>query len=59
MTNAESYLNEAIEALEAGKLSSYEENFIESIKDYSKKQLRDLSSKQFLLLRDISRKYSE
>ena len=56
MTNVESYLETAVEALEAGKLNSYEAEFIESIKDYSKKQLKSLSSKQFILIRDIARK---
>lgn len=56
MTNAESYLEDAINALEEGKLSDYEAKFVESIKDYSKKDLRNLTSKQFMLLRDISKK---
>jgi len=36
MTNSESKLQSAINALEAGKLSSYEASFIESIRNYSK-----------------------
>jgi len=59
MTNAESYLKTAIEAKEAGKLTAWEENFVQSIVDQygtTKKGLRNLSSKQFKTLRDIAEK---
>jgi hypothetical protein len=55
MTNAESYLQTAIEALENGNLDSKSAEFVKSIKDYSKKQLKGLSSKQFDWLRNIAR----
>ena len=54
MTNAESYLKEAIERLEKGELNSYESDFINEIRDYTKKDLRKLTSKQFFLLRKIA-----
>ena len=56
MTNVEINLECAVKALEAGKLNNFESNFVNSIKDYSKKELKTLSSKQFLLLREISNK---
>ena len=56
MTNVEINLQYAVEALEAGRLSSYEADFINEIRDYSKKELKSLSSKQYKLLRDISHK---
>lgn len=56
MTNVESYLADAIEALEDKKLTSFEADFVESIKDYNKKELKSLSSKQFLFLRSIAKK---
>lgn len=58
MTNVESYLSRAQEALEAGLLTSYEASFIEYIQDYDKKQLKSLSSKQFDLLRSIANKHT-
>lgn len=57
MTNVESYLTTAVKALEEGKLNSSEEYFIEDIKDYDKKQLKNLSSKQYNWLRQIASKY--
>ena len=54
MTNVESYQKEAVERLEKGELNSYESDFIEQIRDYSKKELKKLSSKQFLFLRKIA-----
>ena len=56
MTNSESKLQSAINALEAGKLSSYEASFIESIRNYSKKSLGNLTSKQYDLLRKCAEK---
>lgn len=56
MTNVKEYLNSAIKNLESGKLSSIEKVFIESIKNYSEKELRMLNSNQFDLLKDISNK---
>ena len=56
MTLAESYLETAVEKLNAGELSGKAYDFINSIKDYSKKQLKNLTSPQFLFLRDIARK---
>lgn len=55
MTNVESYLQTAVENIE--QLNAAEKSFIESIKDYSKKQLKNLSSKQFDWLRTIARKF--
>jgi hypothetical protein len=60
MTNVESYLSTAIEAKEAGKLTAWEANFIDSIvAQYGtdKKGLKGLSSKQFDTLRSIARKF--
>ena len=56
MTNVEISLNYALKALEAGRLTAYEADFLESIKDYTKKELRNLSSKQYKLLQEISNK---
>jgi hypothetical protein len=54
MTNAESYLKTAKEKLEKGELNSYESLFIESIQYFTKKELKKLTSNQFLLLRKIA-----
>lgn len=56
MTNSEIDLQSAIEALESGKLNSREADFINQIRDYDKKKLRSLTSKQYAWLRDISNK---
>lgn len=61
MTNSQSILQTALEALENGKLSRWEESFVKSIIEQygtDKKALRNLSSKQFKTLRDIARKHS-
>jgi hypothetical protein len=58
MTNAQSYLETATQALEEGKLSGSAKSFIESIRDYSKKQLNNLTSKQFNFLRDVANQNS-
>lgn len=56
MTNVEIELSNAIEAIEAGKLNDYEASFVEKIKDFSKKELKNLSSKQYDFLRTIAKK---
>ena len=56
MTIVEIKLSNAIEALEAGKLNDYEASFVEKIKDFSKKELKNLSSKQYNFLRSIAEK---
>lgn len=56
MTNAEIKQHCAIVALEQGKLTNWEKNFVESIRNYSKKQLRSLSSKQYDALTKIAEK---
>lgn len=56
MTNAEAKLRDAVDAMQAGKLSSYEKSFVEEIKDYDKKQLKTLSSKQYKLLEQCADK---
>jgi hypothetical protein len=56
MTNAEINQKEAIKNLEFGKLNAYEIEFVNSIKDLSKKELNKLSSNQYLLLRKIADK---
>ena len=56
MTNSEINLNCALKALKEGRLTAYEAEFVNSIKDYTKKELRNLSSKQYKLLREISNK---
>lgn len=49
-TNAETKRDWAVEALEAGKLTPYEAEFVEQIRNWTKKQLRGLTSKQYALL---------
>ena len=56
MTNSEINLKNAIEALESGKLNAKESDFINQIKDYDKKKLRSLTSKQYDWLVIISDK---
>jgi len=56
MTNAEINQAAAIENLRAGKLNEFEIKFVNSIKDMSKKELRNLSSKQYDILRKIASK---
>lgn len=58
MTNVESYLSMACEAMEASLLTVAEDLFIQSIQQFSKKELRELSSKQFDMLRSIAIKYT-
>ena len=54
MTNAESYLQAAIEKMNNNELTSTQENFVASIENYSKKELRGLTSTQFKMLREIA-----
>lgn len=54
MTNVESYQKEAVERLEKNELNSYENDFIEKIRNYSKKDLKSLTSNQYWLLRKIA-----
>ena len=54
MTNAAIYQQEAVKKLQNNELNSYESEFVEQIKNYSKKDLRNLTSKQFLFLRKIA-----
>lgn len=56
MTNAQIAQKYAVEALEAGVLNDYEAEFVEEVRDYSKKELRNLSGKQYKLLDSISDK---
>jgi hypothetical protein len=56
MTNSEINQSEAIKAMESGKLTSYESDFVESIRNYSKKDLKNLSTKQYDLLRKCADK---
>lgn len=56
MTNSEINLSEAIKAMKQGNLSAYEMDFIKDIRDYSKKELKGLSSKQYDLLRKCAAK---
>jgi len=57
MTNAEINLEVAIKALEAGKLNSFETQFVESIKDYDKHDLKKLSRKQYDVMQSIYKKF--
>lgn len=57
MTNTEINLNVAVKALEQNLLNSFEKQFVESIKHYTKKDLRGLSSKQYNVLNSICNKY--
>jgi hypothetical protein len=57
MTNGEINLDIAIKALEAGKLNSFESSFVESIKDYDKYDLKNLSRKQYDVLQSIYKKF--
>ena len=58
MTNAQSYLQTAVQALEAGKLTGSAKSFISDIQNFTKKQLNSLTTKQFTFLRDIARQNS-
>ena len=57
MTNGEINLEIAIKALEAGKLNAFEAEFVESIKDYDKYDLKKLSKKQYSVLQSIYKKF--
>jgi len=56
MTNAEINQAAAIKNLNAGKLNEFETKFVNSIKDMSKKELKNLSYKQYDILRKIANK---
>jgi hypothetical protein len=54
MTNVEILQKEAVERLEKNELNSYENDFVEKIRNYSKKDLKGLTSNQYWLLRKIA-----
>ena len=54
MTRTESLLQTAHTKLLNEKLDGYESDFIEKIKDYTKKDLKKLSYKQFKFLKKIA-----
>jgi hypothetical protein len=56
MTNAEIILENAVKNLKEGKLNGWEANFVEQVKGFDKKQLKNLTSKQYKTLREISNK---
>lgn len=56
MTNAEINLRYAIKALEEGRLNDREAVFIEEIRDYDKRRLRGLTSRQYAWLAAIADK---
>jgi len=49
MTIVESYQKEAVERLEKGELNSYESDFIEQIRDYSKKRIEKIIKQTILV----------
>ena len=53
MTNVEIMQQRAKKMLEEGKIRGRSVDFISTIIDYNKKQLKGLSSKQYKWLRDI------
>lgn len=53
MTNVEIMQQQAKKLLEEGKIRRRSVDFISTIIDYNKKQLKGLSSKQYKWLRDI------
>lgn len=55
MTNVEILHQEAIKALDAGKLNDKQKSFVESIRNFDKKQLKKLNSSQFKWLKDIAK----
>lgn len=56
MTNNEILQTKAVQLLNDGKLNSFEAQFVESIKNWSKKELNKISSKQYEVLRKIANK---
>lgn len=54
MTNVERDLQTAVSLLESGQLNDYASSFVHKIRNYDKKDLKKLTSKQFLFLRDIA-----
>lgn len=59
MTNAEINLQIAIKALESGKLKGSAQSFIEDIKGFDKKDLRNLTKKQYQFLNDIYKQHKD
>lgn len=55
MTNVELLRQEAVKALDAGTLNDKQKAFIESIRNFDKKQLKKLNSSQFKWLKDIAK----
>jgi hypothetical protein len=53
MTNAEINLDVAVKALKANKLTGSAKDFVESIQDYDKHDLKKLSKKQYQFLNSI------
>lgn len=57
MTKVESYHKIALSKLKKRKIQSLAaQKFVKSIKDYQKKDLKKLSNKQFMFLREIAEK---
>ena len=57
MTNNEINLEVAVKALKAEKLNGFESEFVKSIEDYDKYDLKTLSRKQYDVLQSIYKKY--
>lgn len=55
MTNVEIIHQAAVQALDAGKLNDKQKAFVESIRNFDKKQLKKLNSSQFKWLKDIAK----
>jgi len=56
MTNAQTYLQAAIEKRDNGELNSWEESFVSQFEGWNKKQLNNLTYNQFCKLREIANK---
>jgi len=56
MTNAEIILQDALKNRDDGKLNPWEEDFVSQFKNWDKKKLKSLTSKQYWKLRGISEK---
>lgn len=54
MTKVESYHAEALKLLSKSKLNEFAKNFVRSIRNYEKKDLKQLTSNQYNYLRQIS-----
>ena len=53
MTNAQILQQSAIQNYDS--LNSYQQNFVDSIRYYTKKELRNLTSKQYSLLKECAK----